>query len=274
MLKKLAAISLTAGALVLVAPTIATAAPTIPDASSDSYPSPPGVKVGDPIIDVCEVSTIVFGPGYFLPSENVAVSVSGKNAGKAATSGNTAGADGSMTLTFRPPADGEGSYAVAFGGSRPYTATITVSHGHDAASSCDHDPAVAPRGYRAAPDRRRHGARAHRRLGLAVGARRWSCRPGRRWGARRHRDRSPQARLSLAAASRGGRLDDGDPSPSDHRRLANPVLHRTPTGDDPRERRPWAAPCPRGAGPLRQGLGVGVDVGGCSACWIIWWMYP
>ncbi|MBN6190251.1 MULTISPECIES: hypothetical protein [Microbacterium] len=146
MLKKLAAISLTAGALVLVAPTIATAAPTIPDASSDSYPSPPGVKVGDPIIDVCEVSTIVFGPGYFLPSENVAVSVSGKNAGKAATSGNTAGADGSMTLTFRPPADGEGSYAVAFGGSRPYTATITVSHGHDAASSCDHDPAVAPAG--------------------------------------------------------------------------------------------------------------------------------
>ncbi|MFD6817572.1 MULTISPECIES: hypothetical protein [unclassified Microbacterium] len=104
------------------------------------------MKVGDPIIDVCEVSTIVFGPGYFLPSENVAVSVSGKNAGKAATSGNTAGADGSMTLTFRPPADGEGSYAVAFGGSRPYTATITVSHGHDAASSCDHDPAVAPAG--------------------------------------------------------------------------------------------------------------------------------
>ncbi|MBS0025586.1 hypothetical protein [Microbacterium paraoxydans] len=146
MLKKLAAISLTAGALVLVAPTIATAAPTIPDASYDSYPSPPGAKVGDPIIDVCEVSTIVFGPGYFLPSENVGVSVSGKNAGKAAVSGNTAAADGSMTLTFRPPTDGDGSYAVAFAGSRPYTATITVSHGHDAASSCDHDPAVAPAG--------------------------------------------------------------------------------------------------------------------------------
>ena len=146
MLKKLAAISLAAGALVLVAPTVATAAPTVPSASSDSYPTPPGAKVGDPIIDICEVSTIVFGPGYFLESENVNVSVSGYNAGKAAVSGNIAGADGSLTLTFRPPSDGEGSYAVAFNGSRSYTATITVSHGHDAATSCDHDPGVATAG--------------------------------------------------------------------------------------------------------------------------------
>ncbi|MEU4016360.1 hypothetical protein AB0E56_13955 [Microbacterium sp. NPDC028030] len=147
MLKKLAAISLTAGALVLVAPAVATAAPTsVPTASSDSYPSPPGVKVNDPIIDTCEVSTIVFGSGYFLPSENVNVSISGLNAGNAAVSGNTAAADGSMTLTFRPPSDGEGSYAVAFGGSRSYTATVAVSHGHDAATSCDHDPGVAPAG--------------------------------------------------------------------------------------------------------------------------------
>lgn len=146
MLKKLAAISLAAGALVLVAPTVATAAPTVPAASSDSYPTPPGAKVGDPIIDICETSTIVFGSGYFLPSENVNVSVSGYNAGKAAISGNTAAADGSLTLTFRPPSDGEGSYAVAFNGSRSYTATITVSHGHDAAASCDHDPGVAAAG--------------------------------------------------------------------------------------------------------------------------------
>ena len=146
MLKKLAVISLAAGALVLVAPTVATAAPTVPAASSDSYPTPPGAKVGDPIIDICEVSTIVFGPGYFLESENVNVSVSGYNAGKAAVSGNIAGADGSLTLTFRPPSDGEGSYAVAFNGSRSYTATITVSHGHDAATSCDHDPGVASAG--------------------------------------------------------------------------------------------------------------------------------
>lgn len=146
MLKKLAAISLTAGALVLVAPAVATAAPTVPAASSDSYPSPPGAKVGDPIIDICEVSTIVFGQGYFLPSENVNVSVSGLNAADSALSGNTAASDGSLTLTFRPPSDGEGSYAIAFNGSRSYTATITVSHGHDAATSCDHDPGVAAAG--------------------------------------------------------------------------------------------------------------------------------
>jgi hypothetical protein len=146
MLKKLAAISLTAGALVLLAPAVATAAPTVPAASTDSYSTPPGVKVGDPIIDICEVSTIVFGSGYFLPSENVNVAVSGLNAADAAVSGNTATADGSLTLTFRPPSDGEGSYAIAFNGSRSYTATITVSHGHDAAVSCDHDPAVAAAG--------------------------------------------------------------------------------------------------------------------------------
>ncbi|WP_372467208.1 hypothetical protein ACCO44_15235 [Microbacterium maritypicum] len=147
MLKKLAAISLTAGALVLMAPAVASAAPsTVPAASSDSYTTPPGVKVGDPVIDICEVSTIVFGPGYFLPSENVSVSVSGLNAGNAAVSGNTAATDGSLTLTFRPPSDGEGSYAVSFAGSRSYTATITVAHGHDAASTCDHDPGVAPAG--------------------------------------------------------------------------------------------------------------------------------
>lgn len=146
MLKKLAAISLAAGALVFVAPTVATAAPTVPAASSDSYPTPPGAKVGDPIIDICETSTIVFGPGYFLPSENVNVSVSGHNAGNAAISGNTAAADGGLTLTFRPPSDGEGSYAVAFNGSSSYTATVTVSHGHDAAARCDHDPGVAAAG--------------------------------------------------------------------------------------------------------------------------------
>jgi hypothetical protein len=146
MLKKLAAISLTAGALVLIAPTVAIAAPVAPAATSDSYPETPDVRVKDPIIDICEVSTIVFGPGYFLPSENVGVSVSGLKAADSSVSGNTAGADGSLTLTFRPPADGEGSYGISFSGSRSYTATITVSHGHDAATSCDHDPAVAAAG--------------------------------------------------------------------------------------------------------------------------------
>ena len=142
MLKKLAAISLTAGVLVLMAPAVASAAPVVPT-ESDSYAGTPRVTVDDPIIDICEVSTVAFGAGYFLPSENVGVSVSGLNAGDSAVSGNTAAADGSLVVTFRPPSDGEGSYALAFSGSRSYTATITVSHGHDSAVSCDHDPGVA-----------------------------------------------------------------------------------------------------------------------------------
>lgn len=142
MLKKLAAISLTAGALVLMAPAVASAAP----AASDSYADTPRVSVGDAVIDICEVSTVVFGAGYFQPSENVGISVSGANAGAAAVSGNTAAADGSMVLTFRPPSDGEGSYSLAFTGSRSYTALVTVSHGHDSAVSCGHDPGVAAAG--------------------------------------------------------------------------------------------------------------------------------
>ena len=145
MLKKLAAISLTAGVLVLMAPAVASASPVVPT-ESDSYAGTPRVSVDDPINDICEVSTVVFGAGYFLPSENVGVSVSGLNAGDSAVSGNTAAADGSLVVTFRPPADGEGSYALAFDGSRSYTATITVSHGHDSAVSCDHDPGVAAAG--------------------------------------------------------------------------------------------------------------------------------
>jgi hypothetical protein len=145
MLKKMAVVGLTAGALVLMAPAVATAAPAIP-AASDSYADTPSVKVSDPIIDICEISTIVFGAGYFLPSETVGVAVSGLNGADAAVSGNTAAADGSLVLSFRPPADGQGSYAVAFTGSRSYTATITVSQGHDAAASCDHDPGVVSAG--------------------------------------------------------------------------------------------------------------------------------
>jgi len=134
MLKKTAAIMLTAGALVLCAPAVA---------SADSYAKPPNVTVGDPVIDVCEVSTIAFGAGYFEPGENVGVGVSGQNGDAASYSGNVANADGGLVLSFRPPADGTGTYAVSFNGSRSYTATITVSQGHDAAVSCDHDPSVA-----------------------------------------------------------------------------------------------------------------------------------
>lgn len=145
MLKKLAAISLTAGALVLAAPAVASAAPaTLVPVETDSYAETPRVSVGSPIIDVCEVSTISFGEGYFLAGENVAVSVSGLNAADAQISGNVAAADGSLVLTFRPPSDGEGSYAVAFTGSRSYTAIITVSQ--NSGADCEGDPGVAPAG--------------------------------------------------------------------------------------------------------------------------------
>lgn len=146
MLKKLAAISLAAGAIVLMAPAVATAAPLTVPSESDSYSGAPRVGVDDPIIDICNVSTVTFGAGYFLPSETVGVSVSGHNAGESAISGNTAAADGSLVVTFRPPSDGQGSYALAFSGSRSYTATITVSNGHDNAVRCDHDPGVAASG--------------------------------------------------------------------------------------------------------------------------------
>lgn len=144
MLKKLAAISLTVGALVLIAPAAATAAPSSVPTASDSYTDSPGARVNDPIIDSCEVSTVVFAAGYFLPSENVGVSVSGLNAADSAVSGNTAGTDGGLTLTFRPPSDGDGSYAIAFSGSRSYTATVTVSEGQGA--SCAKDPVTAAAG--------------------------------------------------------------------------------------------------------------------------------
>ena len=144
MLKKLAVISLTAGALVLAAPAVAVAAPSDGlSLEAGSYAKPPNVTVDEPVIDVCEISTIVFGTGYFAPGENVAVEVSGFNAAQGSYSGNVANADGGLVLSFRPPADGNGTYSLAFTGSRSYTATITVSHGHDAAVSCDHDPGVA-----------------------------------------------------------------------------------------------------------------------------------
>lgn len=144
MLKKLAAIGLTVGALVLAAPLAATAAPSdFASTASDPYADDPSVSVGDPVIDLCEVSTITFGAGYFLPGERVGVSVSGLNAADAQVSGNTAAADGGMVVSFRAPADGHGSYSVAItGAERAYTATITVADGRD--STCSPDQGSAP----------------------------------------------------------------------------------------------------------------------------------
>ena len=137
MLKKLAVIGFAVGALVLGAPVAASA-------STSDYSTPPDVKIDDPGIDICESSTIAFGEGYFVAHEHVGVSVSGLHGADAGISGNTAAADGSLVVTFRPPSDGEGAYDVSFvGAERSYTATIIVAGGHDAASSCDHDPGVA-----------------------------------------------------------------------------------------------------------------------------------
>ena len=140
MLKKLAAISLTAGALVLAVPATASAAP------GDSYAEPPSVLVDTPVVDVCGESTVVFEPGYFQPGETVSVGVSGAKAADASYSGNVASAEGAMELSFSPPADGEGNYSIAFSGTRSYTAVITVARAHDAAAGCDQDPAAAPAG--------------------------------------------------------------------------------------------------------------------------------
>lgn len=168
MLKKLAAISLTAGALVLMAPGVASATTAVPSAT-DSYADTPRVSVDDPVINSCGASTIVFGAGYFQPSEALGVSVSGFNADDAAVSGNTAAADGSLVVTFRPPSDGEGTYAITFArsqasgggaasgaattrvaapavtgaGAASYTARVTVSRGSVVGPSCNNDPAAA-----------------------------------------------------------------------------------------------------------------------------------
>lgn len=145
MLKKLAVISLTAGALVLVAPAVASAAPAdLAPLSSGSYAEPPRVTVGDPVIDVCDVSTITFGARYFLPGERVSVSVSGLNAADAQVSGDVANSDGGLVLSFRAPTDGEGAYAITFSGSRSYTAVITVVAG--TGTSCTGDSGGAAAG--------------------------------------------------------------------------------------------------------------------------------
>ena len=145
MLKKLAVISLTAGALNLGAPIAASAAPTeVALTAQASYTDGPGGTVDRPVIDQCDSSTISFAAGYFVAGEAVSVSISGAHAADAAISGNTAAADGSLVVSFLPPKDGVGSYVLTFvGAERSASATITVANGQGAASNCGHDPGVA-----------------------------------------------------------------------------------------------------------------------------------
>lgn len=143
MLKKLAVIGLTAGALVLGAPIAASAAPAefALDAHA-TYTDGPGGTVDRPVIDQCDSSTISFASGHFLAGERVSVSISGAHAADATISGNTAAADGSLVVSFLPPKDASGSYVLAFAGAeRSASATITVAN--SAASTCGQDPAMA-----------------------------------------------------------------------------------------------------------------------------------
>ncbi len=147
MLKKLAAISLAAGALVLIAPVAASAAPSDLAHTASDYAGTPDVTLKNPIIDICETSTIVFGAGYFLPGEKVGVSISGANAAGASVSGDTAAGDGSLVLSFAPPSNGEGSYTLAFSAAqRSYAATVTVTGGGNVAGNCEDDPGVVAAG--------------------------------------------------------------------------------------------------------------------------------
>lgn len=142
MLKKVTVLGLTVGAMVLMAPFAASADTEGTDPANGTYATPPRAGVEKPVIDTCDVSTIVFGAGYFGASETVGVSVSGLNATDAAVSGNTASADGSMVVSFRPPANGSGSYGVTFTGAESsYTATVSISQTRS--SNCG-DPEPAP----------------------------------------------------------------------------------------------------------------------------------
>ncbi|MDT0156738.1 hypothetical protein Q9R19_03765 [Microbacterium sp. ARD32] len=127
------ALGIAVAALVLAGPSAASAA---------TYADGPNAAVADPSIGVCEVSSVIFGAGFFQAGEHVPVSIAGTAAADATITDNTARSDGSMVASFRPPAHGQGAYELSFGGSRPYVATITVSDGHDAVANCDHDPNV------------------------------------------------------------------------------------------------------------------------------------
>lgn len=142
--KKLVAFFATLGILAVGA----FAAPTAAFAETDDeyvpYVLPAAVTIENPVIGPCDTSTIVFGTGYWLAGETVEVTATGLRVSGASFTPNVqASADGSLTATFLPPVDGEGVYDITFtSATQSYTAPITVSHGLDTASSCDHDPGV------------------------------------------------------------------------------------------------------------------------------------
>ena len=115
-------------------------APAAASAVEDPYVLPASVSIDDAAISQCQTSTITFGANYWLADENVAVSASGARvAGASFTPTVKAAANGSLSATFQPPADGEGVYDITFtSATQSYTAPITVTPIAD----CEHDPAV------------------------------------------------------------------------------------------------------------------------------------
>jgi hypothetical protein len=119
---------------------IAFGAPAAASAVEDPYVLPASVSIDDAAISQCETSTISFGANYWLPGERVSVTASGARvAGASFTPTVDAAANGSLSATFQPPADGEGVYDITFtSATQSYTAPITVTPITD----CEDDPQV------------------------------------------------------------------------------------------------------------------------------------
>ncbi|MDO8384326.1 MULTISPECIES: hypothetical protein [Microbacterium] len=119
---------------------MALGAPAAASAVDDPYVRPAAVSIDDAAISQCETSTISFGARYWVSGETVAVTAAGARvAGASFTPSVTAGADGSLTATFQPPADGEGVYDITFtSATQSYTAPITVTP----VANCEADPQV------------------------------------------------------------------------------------------------------------------------------------
>lgn len=115
-------------------------APAAASAVEDPYVLPASVSIEDAVITPCESSTIVFGVNYWIAGENIEVSATGARvAGASFTPSVNAGADGSLSATFQPPADGEGVYDITFtSATQSYTAPITVTP----VANCEADPQV------------------------------------------------------------------------------------------------------------------------------------
>jgi hypothetical protein len=135
--KKLVVLGVALGILAMGSPAAAFAEV---DDTYTPYVLPASVTIEGAVITPCESSTITFGANYWIAGETVSVSAVGARvAGANFTPSVDAGADGSLSATFQPPADGEGVYDITFTSStQSYTAPITVTP----IANCEADPQV------------------------------------------------------------------------------------------------------------------------------------